>query len=340
MKNYNLFLNERADSISQMFKGSSTNSSESDSEKNTKENSTIWDKYKYSDIIETRNFNHEQVQRIIFSETSDRNWELAYTHITNLIKLLNITEENKDISSINININYEFERALPAEAQILKGSFSVPIYTFGDGSLENKENGYKIGNLSEAIRMCYDQSIILKQAYSPPIRLTSGPEISSFEDEDIFEKKDVELTFLGCVKESPTKNNYFNSYFTFKTFNEDNTTEPIEFHIFNDQISETTQGYSVITFYVTFVLLVGSYVRDYLASEPETIMLEEMPHAKRIVDLCEGIKIARYGYDFRNEEYLYTILIELMRSPDYLKILTDSSLDYFRSREKLTKDDD
>ena len=58
--------------------------------------------------------------------------------------------------------------------------------------------------------------------------------------------------------------------------------------------------------------------------------------------LCysEGIKIARYGYDFRNEEYLYTILIELMRSPDYLKILTDSSLDYFRSREKLTKDDD
>ena len=340
MKNYNLFLNERADSISQMFKGSSTNSSESDSEKNTKENSTIWDKYKYSDIIETRNFNHEQVQRIIFSETSDRNWELAYPHITNLIKLLNITEENKDISSINININYEFERALPAVAQILKGSFSVPIYTFGDGSLENKENGYKIGNLSEAIRMCYDQSIILKQAYSPPIRLTSGREISSFEDEDIFEKKDVELTFLGCVKESPTKNNYFNSYFTFKAFNEDNTTEPIEFHIFNDQISETTQGYSVITFYVTFVLLVGSYVRDYLASEPETIMLEEMPHAKRIVDLCEGIKIARYGYDFRNEEYLYTILIELMRSPDYLKILTDSSLDYFRSREKLTKDDD
>ena len=188
--------------------------------------------------------------------------------------------------------------------------------------------------------MCYDQSIILKQAYSPPIRLTSGREISSFEDEDIFEKKDVELTFLGCVKESPTKNNYFNSYFTFKTFNEDNTTEPIEFHIFNDQISETTQGYSVITFYVTFVLLVGSYVRDYLANEPETIMLEEMPHAKRIVDLCEGIKIARYGYDFRNEEYLYTILIELMRSPDYLKILTDSSLDEFRSREKLTKDDD
>ena len=337
MKNYNLFLNERADSISQMFKSSNNNSSETEKEK---EDSTIWDKYNYSGIIETRNFNHLQVQRIIFSETSDRNWELAYPHITNLIKLLNITDENKDISSINININYEFDRSLPAEAQTLKGSFNVPIYTFGLDTEENRENGYKLGNFSEAIRNCYDQSIILKEAYSPPIRLTSGPEIGSFEDESEFKMKDVELTFLGCVKESGAKNNYFNSYFTFKSYNNDSTTEPIEFHIFNDQISETTQGYSVITFYITFVLLVGSYVRDYLASEPETIMLEEMPHAKRIVDLCEGIKIARYGYDFRNEEYLYTILIELMRSPDYLKILTDSSLDYFKSREKLTKDDD
>ena len=341
MKNYNLFLNDRADSISQMFKPTTNNnSSNSESSDKNNEDNSIWVKYKYNEIIETRNFNHEQVQRIIFSETSDRNWELAYPHIKNLIKLLNITNENSDILSISININYELERKLPAEAQTVKGSFSVPIYSFGVDTQENIESGYKLGNFSDAIRDCYDKSIILNDAYSPPIRLTSGAEISDFEDETNFDKKSVELTFIGCVKESPTKNNYFNSYFTFKVFNNDNTTEPIEFHIFNDQISETTQGYSVITFYITFVLLVGSYVRDYLASEPETITLDEMPHAKKIVDLCEGIKIARYGYDFRNEEYLYTILIELMRSPDYLKILTDSSLDHFKSREKLTKDDE
>jgi len=64
-------------------------------------------------------------------------------------------------------------------------------------------------------------------------------------------------------------------------------------------------------------------------------MLEELPHPKRIVDLCEGIKIARYSYDFKTEEYLYTILIELLRSPDYLKIITDSSLDHFKQREEM-----
>ena len=335
MKNYNLFLNERADSVAEMFKMANDKNNTDKKE----EDSTIWKKYKYSESIETRNFNHLQVQRIIFSETSDRNWELAYPHINNLIDLLDIDKKKKDIASIEININYELERKYPAEAQSLKGIFNVPIYSYGDNSTDNQKGALQISNFRKALNECYNESITLSNAYSPPLRLTSGPEITILEDDINFKKKSAELSFLGCSNETSKKSSYFNSYFTFKAINEDNTTEPIEFHIFNDQISETTQGYSVITFYITFVLLVGSYVRDYLSSDPETITLDEMPHPKKIVDLCEGIKIARYGYDFRNEEYLYTILIELMRSPDYLKILTDSSLDHFKSRENLTNDD-
>ena len=335
IKNYNLFLNERADSISKMFK-STGNFTDKD-----KEDKTIWNEYNYSRSIKTRKFPHDQVQRIIFSETSDRNLELAYPHITNLIELLDTNKENnKAISSIEININYELDRPLPAEAQSLKETIKVPVFTFGDKSDKNMEGKTKIESFRKALEECTDVNIVLNNAYYPPLRLTSGTEITIIKDDDFFFFF-VELSFLGCVKEKGKKNSYFDSYFTFKAFNEtDNTTEPIEFHIFNDKISETTQGYSVVTFYITFVLLVGSYVRDFLASDPEKITLDEMPHPKKIVDLCEGIKIARYGYDFRTEEYLYTILIELMRSPDYLKILTDSSLDHFKSREKLTKDDD
>ena len=138
--------------------------------------------------------------------------------------------------------------------------------------------------------------------------------------------------------------NYFNSYYTVKSIEINNTgnttiktTAPLEFHIFSDQISETTQGYSVLTFYILFILLAGSYIREFLEYEPEKITLGEMPHPKKIVNLCEGIKIARYSYDFKTEEYLYTVLIELMRSPDYLKLITDSSLDHFKMREKLTE---
>ena len=317
IKNYNLFENTRADSISQM-----SNEEE------------IWEKYNYSKSIKTRNFNKNQIQRIIFSETSDRNWDLANPHILNLIKLLNLTEDN-DLSQINIYIYYDFSRPLPAETQTVSESFVIPIFSHGDDP-ENSEGAKNLNILRKAIKDCKDDSIIFEEAYSCPLRLTSGSEINLIEDEYYFKKKNVELGFKGCNKET-NKTNYFTSYFTFKSYiKEGNYTEPVEFHTFSDQISETTSGYSVLTFYISFVLLAGSYIREFMESEPEKIMLEEMPHPKKIVELCEGIKIARYSFDFRNEEYLYTVLIELLRSPDILKLITDSSLDHFKQREELS----
>ena len=60
----------------------------------------------------------------------------------------------------------------------------------------------------------------------------------------------------------------------------------------------------------------------------------DLPHPERIVHLCEGIKISRYSYDFKEEEKLYNLLIELMRSPDYLKHLTQSSIQNFEKRKQ------
>ena len=318
IKNYNLFENTRADSISDMFK---------------KDDDTIWEKYNYSKSVQTRNFNHAQVQRVIFSETSDRNWDLAGPHIKSLIKLLNLTDDN-DLSSIEINIGYELTRPLPAEAQTCSNTFKVKILDQKD-NLETSKGAKLLNDLRNALENCSDINVIIDNAYSPPLRLTSASDVNVIEDEKYFFKKSVQIGFEGCTIEN-NKNNYINSYYTIKTI-ENGKTEPLELHIFSDQISETTSGYSVLTFYISFVLLAGSYIRDFLANEPEKIMLGEMPHPKKIVELCEGIKISRYSYDFKNEEYLYTILIELMRSPDYLKIITDSSLDHFKLREAMTE---
>ena len=318
IKNYNLFENTRADSIFDMFRN---------------DDDTTWEKYNYSKSVQTRNFNHEQVQRVIFSETSDRNWDLARPHIRNLIELLDLSQEN-DIASIDINIGYELIRPLPAEAQTCSDSFKVTIFKKGDDIYESK-GAISLNNLRSALANCTDTKIIIENAYSAPLRLTSAIEVNQIQDDKYFMKKDVQLGFEGCTIENGKKN-YFNSYFSIKSIDKGDST-PLELHIFSDQISETTSGYDVLTFYISFVLLAGSYVREFLANDPEKIMLEEMPHPKRIVDLCEGIKIARYSYDLKTEEYLYTILIELMRSPDYLKLITDSSLDHFKLREELTE---
>ena len=323
-KKYNIFENTRADSILEI-------DSEEDSE-----DDLIWETCGYSKSAQTKNFNKKQVQRVIFSEASDRNWDLAIPHINNLISLLDLSEGEEDISSIDINIGYELTRPLPAEAQTCSDSFEINIYNKGD--LNNPYGVNFIKNISDAMKNCYDTNVFIEDAYSPPLRLTSGSEVTEIED-DNFEKRGLEIGFEGCTKDSNNNINYFNSFFTIKSVYKDKA-QPLELHVFSDQISETTFGYSVLTFYITFVLLAGDYVREFLQNEPEKIMIEELPHAKKIVDLCEGIRTARYCYDFKNEEYLYTLLIELMRSPDYLKIITDSSLDHFKQREEIDEEED
>jgi hypothetical protein len=317
IKNYNLFENTRADSISNMFK----------------KNDKTWEKYNYSVSVQTRNFNHAQVQRVIFSETSDRNWDLAGPHIKSLIKLLDLKQDN-DLFSIDINIGYELTRPLPAEAQTCSNTFTVNIFKQGD-DLETSSGAILLNDLKSALENCSDINVIIDDAFSPPIRLTSAIDINPIEDPKYFYKKSVQIGFEGCTIEN-NKTNYINSYYTIKAY-DNGKTEPLELHTFSDQISETTSGYSVMTFYISFILLAGSYIREFLANEPEKIMLGEMPHPKKIVELCEGIKISRYSYDLKSEEYLYTILIELLRSPDYLKLITDSSLDHFKLREELTE---
>ena len=323
-KKYNIFENTRADSILEI-------DSDEDSE-----NGSIWETCGYSKSVQTKNFNKGQVQRVIFSEASDRNWDLAIPHINNLISLLDLSEGEEDISSIDINIGYDLTRPLPAEAQTCSDSFEINIYNKGDLNTSYGVNFIK--NISDALKNCYDTNVFIEDAYSPPLRLTSGSEVTEIED-DSFERRGLEIGFEGCTKDSNNNINYFNSFFTVKSVYKGKT-QPLELHVFSDQISETTFGYSVITFYITFVLLAGDYVREFLQNEPEKIMIEELPHAKKIVDLCEGIRTARYCYDFKNEEYLYTLLIELMRSPDYLKVITDSSLDHFKQREEIDEDED
>jgi hypothetical protein len=246
--------------------------------------------------------------------------------------MLNITN-NVDLKSINLIILVEFERDLPAEAQTVSHDFNITIYN-SSMNPNTSDGAIKISNLSNALKNCENVSIDLEEGYSSPLRFTSGVEVTEIEDEKYFSKKQIQLGFQGCERQeliiyNETKkiNSYLRSYFTFKSKDpEDADFSEVEFHAFNDVISETLAGYSVISFYVTFILVAGQYVADYLSSEPEKIMYTDLPHPELIVELCEGIIISRYNHDFKEEESLYTILIELMRSPDYLKKLTQSSI--------------
>ena len=106
----------------------------------------------------------------------------------------------------------------------------------------------------------------------------------------------------------------------------DNIDQGIVFHTFSDLVSSTSTNYDVLTFYISFILVVGRLIRGAVAGEAEKIVFTEMPEPMKILNLCEGVKISRYRCEFEREEHLYYVLIDLMRSPEILKIITKSSI--------------
>jgi hypothetical protein len=149
---------------------------------------------------------------------------------------------------------------------------------------------------------------------------------------------------LNCPKrrnDSDIPLSYSRSYFSFdiaKTlpnssdYNEESDTG-IMFVTFSEKISETTSGYDVIGFYISFILVIGNLLRNLISGEETRIILTEMPEPEPLITLCEGITITRYKQDFKKEEYFYYVLIDLMRSTEIIKIITKSSLKRLKEKE-------
>ncbi len=111
----------------------------------------------------------------------------------------------------------------------------------------------------------------------------------------------------------------------------------ISFYTFSDMVSPATASYNVLSFYIAFVLVIGRYIRTFISGEVERVIYTEMPRPKKLLNLCEGIKISRYKKDLEREDQLYYVLIDLLRSPEMLKMITKPSIQINSYKSKKNK---
>jgi hypothetical protein len=208
-------------------------------------------------------------------------------------------------------------------------------YTLYDPS-KNITRDDIIKNLLDNISKCTMNELILENFYNPALRLSSDPTPTVILDNNNFVNITTSLNFV-CKKNSDGID-YANSYFTFKKIDPNDPaprpSQGLSFHTFSDMISYTSSNYDVLTFYLTFILVIGNVIRNIISGEETKIILSEMPEPKVLINLCEGIKISRYRFEFDREEYLYYVLIDYMRSPEILKIMTKSSVKVLRERKE------
>ena len=290
----------------------------------------VWNKYNYSKSIYTKSFPLEQIQIISFysdPENSLSEFKINHTR-SSLESLFNITESdrkygNEPLVSCYLKMEIDFIRPMPSETRNVKKQSDLLICDYKNNKssvgCKGLEELYKKLNNTNGDNTADISFNIL--GFSPIVRLGAAAEPIEIEYENEFT---TSLIFK-------TKgNDLFELYF--ENVIENNG---VQFHVMNEKVSSGTFGYTIIGFYSTFILVIGTYVANFCRYDSSSIVISEMPHPEMLLKICEGIKISRYLHDFKNEEYYFNFLIEILRTPELVKKVTTSTLKQFNERRKL-----
>ena len=252
-----------------------------------------------------KNFKYSQVQNITVIDYTETNWDIS----SKFIEYLKNMNETKGFV---INLKYSFQREHDSSSQ----HYGIETKDIDPSFIKNITKC-----LNNEIK---DASFEIDKCYSVYQRIPNDEKPMSMDDGD---KKKIKLILKR------DDNNVFNWYV------ESEENEGIKFVTFSDLYSQVTFGYDVLTFYVTFVILAGKIIRAIFLGNAERIMYIQMVNPNRLFALCEGIKISRIRNDFLQEEKLYYLLIDLMRSPEIIKNMTQSSLIYIQDNNTVKADD-
>jgi len=81
-------------------------------------------------------------------------------------------------------------------------------------------------------------------------------------------------------------------------------------------------GQSVLSLYIIIFFTIGHYLRIFFKDSSKRVIYEEVPDTALLLDLCDGVYIARNQGDLPREYKLYHELIRIFRSPELLAKIT------------------
>lgn len=79
---------------------------------------------------------------------------------------------------------------------------------------------------------------------------------------------------------------------------------------------------SIVGLYMSVVLVIGKFVREFFTGISRSIMYEELPCVDRVLKLCNDIFVVRETGEMEMEEQLFEKLIFLYRSPETMIKMT------------------
>lgn len=77
------------------------------------------------------------------------------------------------------------------------------------------------------------------------------------------------------------------------------THKGLVFFTVSDKVTSSLISYSVLTFYISVVFVVGSFLRSFFSGTAYKVVLQEMPYPDDLILICEGIQTSRVEENFK-----------------------------------------
>ena len=247
-----------------------------------------------SDVTETE---RENAQTISMPNSSDSLWTVPSDTKAEIIQGLHSANQTNSTTTVELSMSYTFTREYP------------PTQTLAKHSASQSLNSSMCGAILNVFLKPPPQYFVFPDFYSEVIRIpTAGTQL------DPSSASGSRRGLLNLAFQ-PDVGGQFNYW----------TAHGISFYTISEPYSPITFNFSVLTFYVSVVYVVGRLMRLLLAGSAINLILTDIPHPEPLQDLCQGVYIARMGGDLKKEERLYFELIDILRSPEVLKIVTGRS---------------
>lgn len=83
---------------------------------------------------------------------------------------------------------------------------------------------------------------------------------------------------------------------------------------------------SVLVFYVAVVYVISQLFRYAFIDQTWSVFITNAPETEKLLSICQCVFIYRVQSNLKNEEELFQILLDIMRSPETIKEFCGSSL--------------
>lgn len=259
-----------------------------------------WDNEKFSEANDLSASDRNLMEKITLNPFSDNYWEASQNLIDSLCTIL-----KSESSGISIQAIYAFTREYPSTQQTVTSKDSSNLLS---GEIVDLHSVFcnSTNNL---------MSFTKKYAFAKVIRLvsTGASLLPTFITGSDNLKTDIQLTY-----NDETKNM---KYWELSKSSNSN----LSLYIISEKYSPVTFNFSVITFYISVVYLIGKILRIIISGGANNIPLIDMPNPDPFINVCTGIYVSRMTGDLYREESLFYDLIDMLRSPELMKMLSGSS---------------